>query len=72
MGLDVLNKKVHDFEKKIEPPEIYPDISNLIIPLSLIFKSYHPPDIYTGEEIIPFKERDMQFKRILIQEFLNE
>lgn len=70
MGLNVLNKKVQDSENEIDPPEDYINISNLIIPFSLIFKEYTPPDIYNGEETIPFKERDSKFQQILINEFL--
>ena len=72
MGLDVSNKKIHFSDNEIGISEKYINISNLIIPFSIIFKKNFPPDIYTGEEIIPFKEKDTQFKQILIYEFLNE
>ncbi len=47
------------------------DISSLIIPFSVLFKEGVSPDIYTGEELIPFKKRDMEFKEILLHEFSN-
>lgn len=50
--------------------EEFPDISRLIVPFSVAFKRYSPPDIYDGKELIPFKEKDLQFKEILINEFL--
>ncbi len=45
------------------------DISRIIIPFSKIFNSYKPIDIYSGTEIIPFKERDTEFKMLIRQEF---
>jgi len=49
------------------------NISSLIIPFSVLFNENEspPPDIYTGEELIPFWKRDMEFKEILLHEFLN-
>jgi hypothetical protein len=47
------------------------DISRAIIPYSKIFKSYKAADIYSGNERIPFKERDPEFKLILRQEFAD-
>lgn len=45
------------------------DISQLVIPFSKVFKSYKTRDIYSGNEVIPFKERELEFKIILRQEF---
>ncbi|MFX1302067.1 MAG: hypothetical protein ACFFBV_09125 [Promethearchaeota archaeon] len=70
MGLNVLNKKFQVSENEIELSEDHINISNLIIPFSLVFKEYTPPDIYNGEETIPFKERDSKFQQILLNEFL--
>jgi len=47
------------------------DISSFIIPFSAFFNENEFPDMYTGEELIPFKERDIEFKEILLNEFLN-
>jgi hypothetical protein len=47
------------------------DISQLIIPFSKINRSYKNPDLYSGVEKIPFKERDPEYKMILRQEFAN-
>ncbi len=46
------------------------DISQLVIPFSKAFKSYKPRDLYPGNENIPFKEREPEFKMILRQEFI--
>ncbi|MFX0082862.1 MAG: hypothetical protein ACFE94_14015 [Candidatus Hodarchaeota archaeon] len=43
--------------------------SKIVIPFSKMFKRYKQMDIYSGEEKIPFKERDQEFKMILRQEF---
>jgi len=45
------------------------DISQLIIPFSKVFRAYKPRDIYSGNENIPFKEREPEFQLILRQEF---
>jgi len=47
------------------------DYSKIVIPFSEVFKRYKPSNIYSGEEKIPFKERDQEFKMILMQEFSN-
>jgi hypothetical protein len=44
-------------------------ISNLIIPFSVIFRKTVALDIYTGNESVPFEERDSNFKQILKNEF---
>ncbi|GAG74445.1 unnamed protein product [marine sediment metagenome] len=72
MSLKVLGKKMVDVEQEFEVVEKFPDISRLIIPFSIAFKKFNPPDIYNGEELIPFQEKDLDFKEIFIQEFLTE
>ncbi len=47
------------------------DYSKIVIPFSKVFKRYKTRNIYSGEEKIPFKERDQEFKMILMQEFSN-
>ena len=72
MSIKIFDKKLividHDFEVKDD----FPDISDLTIPFSVVFTKFSPPDIYTGEEMIPFEEKDVEFKQILIHEFLND
>ena len=72
MSLKVEYKKVVKVVQEVEEADLVPDISQLIIPFSVAFNINHAPDIYTGEELIPFRERDSQFKELLINEFLNE
>lgn len=50
-------------------PEREFNISQIIIPFSNICKSFETGDIYNGNEKIPFKERDPDYKQILKQEF---
>ena len=45
------------------------NISKAVIPFSKMFKSYKPRDIYSGNENIPFKDKDPEFKMLLRQEF---
>ena len=42
-------------------------VSEVLIP----FSKSDSEDIYTGEEPIPFSERDPEYQTILIQEFLQ-
>ncbi len=72
MGLEVLNKKIQIGRNEIDCPSDFLNISNLIIPFSLIFRKNSLPDIYSGEECITFEERDSKFQKILISEFLFE
>ncbi|MFW9877385.1 MAG: hypothetical protein ACFFG0_30215 [Candidatus Thorarchaeota archaeon] len=72
LSLKESDKKIGEVEEQIEDIEIFPDISNLIIPFYVAFKKFNPPDIYNGEELIPFDEKDLEFKEILINEFLTD
>lgn len=47
------------------------DISKVFISFTKISKRKCEADIYSGNEEIPFKERDPRYKAILMQEFLN-
>ena len=73
MSLEIISKKFHEIEKEsnIQVIDTIPDISDLIIPFSAIFENNNPPDVYTGNEVIPFNEKISEFKQILIQEFTN-
>ncbi len=47
------------------------NISELVIPFSQLFKKYKSMEIYSGNERIPFRERDPEYKMILQQEFIE-
>ena len=72
VSLKILNKKIEVLEQEREVVENFPDISKFIIPFSVVFKKFSPPDIYNGEELIPFKEKESDYKEIFIHEFLTE
>jgi hypothetical protein len=55
--------------KEISEKERY--FSQIVIPFSKMFNRYKSRDIYSGEEKIPFKDRNQEFKMILRQEFSN-
>ena len=47
------------------------NISKAVIPFSKIIGTHKATDVYSGNENIPFKERDPEYKMILRQEFFN-
>ena len=71
MSLSIITKKRIESEKEISLEEDFPDISRLIIPFEVVFENLSPPDIYNGEELIPFEEKDLEFREILIHEFIT-
>jgi len=70
LSLKIESKKSQSLEQELEEIENVPDISKLIIPFSVVFKKFSPPDIYNGEELIPFEEKESEYKDIFIHEFL--
>jgi hypothetical protein len=47
------------------------ELSKAIIPLSDFFNKSLNPDIYTGEENLPFNKMDCEYRNILLKEFLE-
>ncbi|MHA2287146.1 MAG: hypothetical protein ACXABG_00040 [Promethearchaeota archaeon] len=45
------------------------DLSDIIISFEEMFYQFKAIDIYSGNENIPFLERDEEFKKILLSEF---
>jgi len=72
LSLKVEYKKIVGVEQEVEEVEAFLDISQLIIPFSVAFNINHAPDIYTGVEQISFREKNLKFKEILINEFIND
>ena len=69
MVVDDYNKIWQEiFDLSENPPFL--DISHLSIPFSALDGFKKPQDIYIGHEKICFKERDQDYKKIFIQEFL--
>jgi hypothetical protein len=61
--------QLYDKELRKKVSEEHFDISKIIIPFSRLFSNYESPDIYSGSEKIPFKERSLEYKIILREEF---
>ena len=72
LSLKVKYNKIVEVEQEVEESDVFLDISRLIIPFSVAFNTNHTPDIYDGEELIPFEKKDSLFKKLLIDEFLRE
>ena len=70
MGLEVINKKIQVGKNELDGSDDFLNISNFIIPFSIMFRNNTSPDIYSGEESIFFRERDSNFQEILLSEFL--
>lgn len=67
--MEIVDSVYDQYQYNNERINLTYDISQLVIPFSKVFKSYKPRDIYSGNENIPFEERDTEFKMILRQEF---
>ena len=70
VSIGILDKKFQELNPELEVYEDGLKLMNLSIPFSMVFKKNHTPDIYNGEEIISFDNRDIEFKEILMNEFL--
>lgn len=44
-------------------------MERIIIPFSRFFERHHEPDIYSGDEQIPFEQRHSIYKALLRAEF---
>ncbi len=72
MGLELIDSKIRFNDNELKFSEEFLDISNLATPFSIMFKKGSTPDIYSGEEIIPFKNKISEFQLILINEFIMD
>ena len=72
MSLEIIEKKNPVLKENIYivPNDDFFDLSRAIIPFSDLIKKYPRLDLYTGRENIPFEERDLEYKKILLTEFL--
>jgi len=69
--LEIPNSIYEQYQINNEEKKWGYDISEIIIPFSKICRKTVKLDIYSGNERIPFNERDHEFKMILKQEFSN-
>ena len=72
MSLEIIEKKNPGLKENIYivPNDDFFDLSCAIIPFSDLFQKISLLDLYTGRENIPFEERDLEYKNILLTEFL--
>ncbi len=69
MSLEIVKKKRLE-NIYIVPNDGFFDLSQAIISISNFFQKWPRLDLYTGMENIPFEERDAEYKKILLTEFL--
>jgi len=72
MSLEIIEKD-HPILKEKTNPKLFDDnfdYSNAIIPFSDFFHKIELLDVYSGNESIPFADKDSEFKKILLTEFL--
>ena len=72
MSLEIIKKKNLVLKENIYivPNTNFFDLSHAIISISSFFQKSPRLDLYTGMENIPFEERDPEYKKILLSEFL--
>ena len=73
MSLEIIEKKnpVLKEDIYIVPNDDFFDLSCAIIPFSNLFQKSSSLDVYAGMENIPFEEREPEYKKILLTEFLK-
>ena len=71
MSLEIIEKKNPVLKETIYivPNDDFFDLSCVIIPFSDLIQKIPRLDVYTGRENIPFEERDLEYKNILLTEF---
>ena len=66
-----ITEKEKEIEIKIEI-ELEYILSQMIIPFTNFLDNKHEPDIYSGQETIPFEQRHPIFKALMRTEFEDE
>jgi hypothetical protein len=69
MSIEIIEKELSILEEKAKDHDEI-NYSSVIIPFSDIIHKIEFLDVYSGTENIPFKERDSEYKKILLTEFL--
>jgi len=71
MSLEIIKKNPISKENiYIVPNDDFFDLTCAVIPFSELFQKSPRSDVYTGMENIRFEERDLEYKKILLTEFL--
>ena len=73
MSLEIIEKKNPVLKETIYivPNDDFYDLTCAVIPFSVLIQKLPCLDVYTGMENIPFEERDLEYKKILLTEFLK-
>jgi hypothetical protein len=69
MSIEIVEKEPSILKEKNNKDDYF-NYSNVIIPFSDIIHKIELLDVYSGAENIPFEERDSEYKKILLTEFL--
>ena len=71
MGLEASKKEEREpiIVEIVEYNNIKTVLSKMVIPFSEVVGVSSPPDLYSGDERIPFEQRDPVYKTIMKQEF---
>ena len=71
MSLEIIKKNPISKENiYIVPNDDFFDLTCAVIPFSELFQKCPHSDVYSGMENIPFEERNLEYKKILLTEFL--
>ncbi|MHA2390616.1 MAG: hypothetical protein ACXAEX_01500 [Promethearchaeota archaeon] len=68
MSSESIDKKLHRFEDTVQEPE---KLKLVIVPFSTFFIKQEN-FVYTGDEKIPFKKREVLYQTIMLREFTDE
>ena len=73
MGLEASKKEEREpiMIEIVEYDSIETVLSKMIIPFSEVLGASSTPDVYSGNERIPFEQRDPVYKNIMKQEFCD-
>ncbi|MFX1365881.1 MAG: hypothetical protein ACFFCE_17360 [Promethearchaeota archaeon] len=71
MLLNLIEKKIQSTTKNDLFEKVFINLKKIIIPFSQIGNSKKPSYLYNGLEEIAFKERNITYKKILLNEFVD-
>ena len=69
MTVEIIEKEPTILKEKIKDDDSF-NYSNAVIPFSDLIHRIELLDVYSGTENIAFEERDSEYKKILLTEFL--
>ena len=69
MSLEIIEKKIPILKENSYSNDLF-DLSKAIISFSDFFQKCPRLDVYAGMETIPFEDREPEYKKILLTEFL--